>query len=84
MHYFNLLVMEEFYQLIIEETNKYAEEVFFSKEGYSCSHISQGKPLNKSGVEDICGINSSHGNNTSTKHTWSLEGRLTILFQMPF
>lgn len=43
--YFNLLVTDEFYELIVEESNRYAEEVYLSKVNYVRSRISNWRPM---------------------------------------
>lgn len=54
--YFNLLVHQEFLDLIVEQTNVYAEEVFLSKADKIRSRISNWKPLTVQELKIFLGL----------------------------
>lgn len=53
--YFNLLVTDDFYNLIVTETNKYAEQVFLES-GLEQARITQWKPLIKEELRVFIGL----------------------------
>lgn len=53
--YFNLLVTDDFYNLIVTETNKYAEQVFLES-GLEQARITQWKPLTKEELRVFIGL----------------------------
>ncbi|XP_063932857.1 piggyBac transposable element-derived protein 4-like isoform X2 [Zophobas morio] len=54
--FFNLLVTDELYNDILQQTNAYAEEVFLSSSGYEKARITQWKPLTKEEFRVFLGL----------------------------
>ncbi|KAK9711269.1 Transposase IS4 [Popillia japonica] len=55
INYFDLLLTDEFYDLVVEETNAYAEEVFLST-NFEQSRITSCKPLTKAELRVFLGL----------------------------
>lgn len=55
MDFFNLLFTEDFYELIIEQTNQYAVEIFLSK-GEEHARINKWKPISKEELKIFLGL----------------------------